>query len=745
MPAAGTEEVVVNAERTAVMPIVRFLSGGGAGLRGGQVLKIEDSAGITPSKAWISIRNTQLDQNSYAVSLVDNDLAVNKLKMGSFVRITHDGEDLFVGAIVKRTDTGNDQIILECWDDRWLLAKIPVRGCLVYDPANEDVIFVPRYICRTNPNGFNNCTLVEGVGDSDGRIPVFTALAEAGTLGKSSDADEATGEANAEQGIAIPWTPERFLQYLRLFSHFDPSAFDSKNYYKQDIRRLDSRLTTWLPGDVNFPGAEMRKKMPDIIFQGMSLLGAIVKTLDVSGEYGLWMLPQDKKCRVCFYPRSLRQNDGGNQQDIPLQRSGPALDLNTAFDYSAFTDASETCTGVLVEGASPKMEAEFKYTNTPAEDALIKAWSAAEETDYFAIIKGNNTWASVLEKPGDFGGKRVLMDGTNDAAGNPTPRIPARTNAAVTLARQHYPKVFRAMQLVANPTTIPMYHTIMKGVDDAYENVPILNISRPPQLEQLQPYRDDGNDVRGWLRYPFRIQITGTDTDNVWHDVGPNNGLRVTADGLIWFDGLTDNDGLSDRIYTNQLRLNDITPVKLKKIKINCAIPLDCRMKSTAFELFDGGTEDPNDIYDQLNEDLVNLAGTGARSSLQHYVFAPDSYRQEEQINSYPAAHKEYKNPTGGTNADGSDRYDTAPLARVLHTDAVRIDGHAKRRFKDKVRFKKTQKWRMIGIRSEYRAGYYIGQVVFSGAGATGGYKVGAPLGKVTWDFENQETVLEPE
>ena len=214
--------------------------------------------------------------------------------------------------------------------------------------------------------------------------------------------------------------------------------------------------------------------------------------------------------------------------------------MKTIYDGIAETDASELCTGVLVEGAAPKIESEFVYSAGRFSDALALGWTMPEQNGFLQIISTGK----------DLSGND-LPGGVNGSMKN--------TKAALQAAHASFPRVFRALQIQGSGLV-----SILNGVGGKFTNYPVLLDFKTPLSEQLQPYFENSGVQRGRLRVPIRIQVSDiTVADQVdpptYHDVTFNCGLRISDDGLLWFDGLSDDIAGVDNIYTGTLALYDGT------------------------------------------------------------------------------------------------------------------------------------------------------------------------------------------
>lgn len=703
MPTGGDVAIAASVERTHAPALISAVGGDSpVPLDFACVTKVESRTGILASRAFVQLTNLFATDETGAITIDDgNYYGPTKLKMLSRVLIEYDGGALFVGNLAKRRDLGlANKIVLEYWDDRLLLAKLPLRGALVRDPYDEAVKLAPRYAPHMNLDGYRNCVKAKITG-LDSPVWVFAPYAEAGVAGTTGADDDPAF------GVACEWTPARALNYLWAYAHFNAGAFYSEK------ARLDTTKVLWLPPFFS-ADTDMHSKLPEMNFRGQQLLGALLRVLDAGGSYGLALEPRsDGKARVAFYPRNADDAAGSGAVTIPLQRAGAASDIKTAYDFTAETDATDLCTGIVAEGATAKLEQEFKFI-AKGNDAntLVHAWTDAEEADFKAVINGNGTYAKAPKQPGQADSGATPWDLYDGTGGRPA--IQFQSNAALALARQCFAKPFRAYKIPGDTSTAggAAVAARMDGYGDQLEGAPLLAISRAILPEQLQPFFETAGDKRGYLRWPVRVQVAG-------HDADYNNGLRVYDDGLIYLDGLTDDVGDSNNlIYTGSLAAAP-DGVALREVKINAAVPHDARLKS-ARDIFWAHGEDPNEIQDQVDPS-VSREADGV--SLQHYVLCPEAYLWEHQMASKPM----------GTEA----------LTALLRYDATELDGFTARKLKEVAALKKTQLWHLIGIRPEYSAGLFLTDVEFQGA--DGKYPVNRPIGSVVWDFEGHETVVRPE
>jgi len=652
-------------------------------------------------------------------------ISSTQLPYWSRINITSNGQTIFAGALMKRRESlsGND-VILEYWDDRWLLSKIPLRGALVRDSYDGLVKFVPGYDPHCNPGGYKNCT--PSGGNSTGALPqgtffCFTALAERATQTLNIDSSDGT-EATAP-GTAIWWTPAHWLSYLRAYALFVPPA-----YYQGDWATLDTTKLAW--PDMTFQNSQMFNAMPDRNFRGKTVLGALCEGFDIAGDYELAVDYQGSTTILTHYARAKAVQAGAvvNRRTMDLQRGGDTTtngDIKTIFDGDVEVDATELATGVIVEGARPRIESQFQYSATQiGGDCLSCAWTQTEQSGFLQIIKTGK----------DLTGNDIPGGNNGNLKNSPQ---------ALRFARMAFPKVFRALQ--ADPGVSGQLDTIMAGAKATYNGVDYIKDYRPFHDEQLQCYFETAQPRRGRIRLPVRIQVSDSvDANTTFHDVTYNCGLRLESDGLIYFDGLSDDLQGIDNIYFGSLQNytgvldgqgNDTTLPFMRYIRLNIAVSHDTRTRQSQ-DVFSG--TDPNGIGSEIDTSLAGPYGP----ALQHYVLAKDSYPQEHQVNSYPAGDGSFQTTDGG-NPPALVTLKSPRNNLIIYDDLNQLKAHADRQQTDKARLKRTSHFKLPGIRLDFQVGDFLDTVRFRNA--PGSYPIFSPVGNVRFRFKEQVTVVVPE
>jgi len=732
-------------------------------------LSIEQSTGISPGRAFI-----RLMSGTDATGPTTLGMAPAAFRYGSRVKVYSGDQTFFLGQIMRRSDRGQqDLTVWEALDDRIILENLFVRGCFVgevkppIDPLHPEnsykIKHIRRFVARTNPGGMWNCTILP-VERPTGppfwiNVPVFTPYASK-TRNYDTPDDDYSGQPAT--GIVLPWTPRRFLAYLWFLANCGTGYIVQGIIDSQWRSIYASTRIEWLPKSVTGMvgvdtsqggksigggnvGDPLDRKMPDMTFQGDRLLGAIEKTLKAAGTHNLRIDYGPDKSAIAFYPvgySAVVAGSNSSLESIPLQRGGPANDVNTAFDFEMEDDASQVCEAVLVEGAPVRVETRIRYEDgsllelEPAWTREAPATDTNEEKAFLAVIKGgdltlNATYAMVPPYPNCAtlsGGTDLDMSCWVPADGTGArPYALRNSNEAVAIARQFYPRVFRAFSIRPEGIT-----TALAGYGGKYAATsfyPQLYHRRqifPEQLQFMLLSKLAGDAQCNWLmnNCPIRIRVYSENTGSAeaWTEAQFGGGVRTTPDGLLWLDAIAESrDGQSDCLYDGSLYQNPAT-VKLKqKIHINLAFPMDHRVAAYA-------------IKGASNFDADYVNGMGGFPLL--YIDAPDGYHEHHQVNSYPS---------GTTYQWNGSVLTPEPMNRIVPPGSEERHAiyTAKRRlFSVSVPQRRTS-WKMIGIRPEYRAGQWVSFVEVRGGPASDqNVLLNSPIDNVTFDFSMQETRL---
>ena len=584
-----------------------------------EVESITDQGGL-PSKAVIKFRSDYDDG--------DNQMWMNLVKEfigGLRIAVKMEEQVVFVGELNVRSRMSQAMTVgLTFEDDKSLLGRIPVHGVLMWDTEIKDGAQELKYSTSKNvhfnPGGLNNCVLVK---TSMGTIPVF--LPNAYRNGELNPTP--TDIATSKEFTPCPWTPERVIKHL-WFRYYHWQTF-----FEQDetldpwiLERIDKNKILWPEiGVQSFPD-EMKKKLPDIsvattgelyprsvagVLSKICMIGGIDWRLNyTAGEAGTSEIVyySKKSQSVSFTPGPLNLGGGlpvtnVTGHDIVCQIEGEPTDANVAYDFHDETDFSNMIVNSWFEGEEFIIETGLTYDpNDEAGSTLEKAWTQEEQDAFEAIIIGDETWAIV---------DGVTLDGSHPD----TLAIPARSSFAVQEAREEYPLVYRAFRVKKDSTDL---RTIFKGYEEslAVHDKHYVRSYRPIEEEQVQAQQFDGVDID--TRIEPRVLISHN-LDGKFHHVSHADGLKVTAQGLIFLDGLIENINTSDDcIWSGDIKLFP-NLVTMRPIRINAAFKHDAR-------LFAQGEIESVEV----DSDWL-LPGSGPS-----YYEQNEAWQQHHQVESYP-------------------------------------------------------------------------------------------------------------
>jgi hypothetical protein len=530
-----------------------------------------------PSKAIIKFRSDYEDgDNQIWMNLI------NEFLGGSRIAVKMEDQVIFVGELNVRSRMSQAMTVgLTFEDDKSLLGRIPVHGCLMWDTeikdGSQELKFSTSKNVHFNPGGLNNCVLVK---TSMGVIPVF--LPQAYKNGELNPTP--TDISTSKEFTPCPWTTERAIKYLWFRYYHWQTFFESDEILDPWIlERIDRNKIIWPEiGVQSFPD-EMKKKLPDIsvpttgelyprslagVLSKICMIGGIDWRLNYStGDAGTSEIAyySKKSPIVSFTPGPLNLGGGlpvtnVTSHEIVCQIDGEPSDANIAYDFHDETDFSKMITSSWFEGEEFIIETGLTYDpDDEAGSTLEKAWTQEDADAFEAVITGDNTWAKV---------NGVLQNGEND-----TLKVAALTKAAVQLARNEYPLVYRAFRVKKDSTAV---RTLFKGYEESLEvhDKHYIRSYRPIEEEQVQALQFEGVDLD--TRCEPRILVASEKDE--YHQVSHADGLKVTAQGLIFLDGLIENINTSDDcLWSNDIEKYP-TSVIMRQIKINAAFKHDARL-----------------------------------------------------------------------------------------------------------------------------------------------------------------------
>lgn len=737
-------------------------------MQGYEVLRIEHTGGVVPSKAIIRecgiIEETDPKYNRPNRTL-------NPLwgtKYGSRVKIMDGDRVVFLGSLAHRNDQADGTVLHIAIDDRHLLNLIPVRGALVKDATvGEDpkVKFISRFKAQFNPKGLWNCTGIK----IEGKLyPVFSDTAYLGANYEAPNVEY--GGVLKDDGTIVPWTPRMVLLYLQLLANI------GEEYGIQGIQKnrgwrsiAQSKRLLWEDYSVTSISASelvgendidpLDRKMPDISFQGKTMLRCIMETLNVIDTIGFGIEYRTFNGKPFSSIRFYHKYPITEGKVVKLQRIGKAdIDnADTIYDFQVFEDSRQTFESIMVEGNPIYVETELSCTPDDIEDSSLKpAWSDVELAAFKYIINGGTTDDN---NPGDYAQipqsaisdevefdnvskefKNISWDSADGSGGRPL--IYPRTPAAVALARSILPKVYKCFYIDSSKIKTSLYGFDGKYIDE--DTYPILNYKRPILSEQLQymiSNLGDKDSIENMLKtkYPVRVQVK-KDGEDSFHD-SIYTSLRVTNDGLIWLDNACESlDGADECIYDLKLT-EEPNGSYLKSIKINAAMPLDHRV----FSYQNMKTINKNHVSPFTSDYISDLGSEGANPLPMQYIDSLGSYMENHQVNSSPTSNSKYI--IGGNDI-------SVPINRILPPGSEQKDAEyaALRKLVKSKNIRKISSFKLIGIRYDYRVGHWLKQIQFvvgkdmTGynytSADTGVYTINAPIENITYNYLDQSTAI---
>jgi len=730
-------------------------------------VRVTKRTGITPSTAEMHYLASQ----DYAGPRTLTNGGDYKHKQRCLIYTANKSQIWFQGWLTKRRDQhAQNTVIWTANDDTILMRQMYTKGCYVLDTLIDEsraLKYSSALNTTFNPKGAWNCTFTTiGEGENAVRYPVFSPTAIYGQAYTSPDQIRATDPD--EDGTIEPWTPRRILRYLQLVMHAreingglvpgEAILTDGTGSIKSSYLNCSLAHILGLTGiDAGIVNAENVDPL-DIIsqqlsIQGDTLIGAFIKVLNIVGTHQLATsydlnkitpsggMPDGGTTNLVFRPI------GYNADPLNLSIQFDSL-VNTAqgtmYDFSLSEDSLNSTRKVYCEGKVKNLETRLWYTDEEETDTIVPAWSEEEETSFFRVYTGQmepytfgknpGKWALMPKlsgvpssSPADY----TAADGTNG-----TKPIKSMSDAALALAHQSYPTVFRAFSV---RTVFDL--AIAIGSQGLIHPRKIL----PQQLQFLSWRSAELGDVQLRANLPIRlsIQIPNVDPapdaeDPPYYDVPRDTAIRVTTDAqgenLIWLDGAsTGVDGTIECIYGPGFRKDWYAinggRVKVRNFQLNCAMPLDDRVEGLARQIKN------DEYYEKFSDDFEDAYVDDAPFV---YLDRPDSFRWDKQINSYPAEHvKFYGGPDGTTELVQPLTRDVPPGRESDSANYAAMRELSKRRHPSR-----DSSWKQAGINHQIQAGDWLGYVYVFKNGVSTDYLVDGAVNAVVWDFLRQETTV---
>lgn len=769
-------------------------------------LSAERRMGLTPGQATFRIDKSLSQASPITLNAAAaTGTTTGGVAFGSRVTVSIDGLDIWRGWIVRRQDSGErDFVTWTALEDQWLLSKVFMRGCLVWDSTDQRVKYVESFTPQTNPGGLWNCVMAKyNYKGTYYNTYCFAPYAKKAMNYETPEKSD-VGEGDVLGGYCA-WTPRRFLYYLQ-FMMQENFTLNIDGIGDDGLRNRDSvtplatlninylRLNgSAITGLIGYDAADvddqfwksgvdpLDRKLPDVNFQGMTLASAFDTALKAAGTHDAVMeLDPAGYTKMTFKPIRWSGSQTGDAVEIPIQRAGTVSTSAGAYGFDSSEDITNYAERVVVDGAPIKVETRLQLIVDAdgvvdlTNSTLVPAWSAAEQAAWCKVVSGRPTagdqpdasqaaWYPTVPGSTDLT-KMVLADGSMDGT-VPRPSISSGSPAALNLAMQNYPMVFRAFYL---NTAALKAAGVLAGAPVAggptsghYTNGnrwSKLNYNRPLYQQQLQFLLHDlgkssatqDNWMRGYL--PIRLSVQPDSALPLWIDVQYQNGLRSTGDGLLWLDPVSVQAGsnwesilgIKGDSYDNRMVWQDAFKIILRNFAINAAFALDGRVTGVAEKtnIPDAGGWGISPSlrlafgYNDSTGGGTNWVGKPPTA----YFDQVDAYQEYNQVKSQPTPSAKYIGADGTTIKD-----DSWPLTRIVPPGSERpsAEYQAFRKLRYLNAPRRESSWRLPGISFFYSPGQFITKIVPIGPGVTEiPYIVNAAIPRVVFDFVGQKTEL---
>jgi hypothetical protein len=216
--------------------------------------------------------------------------------------------------------------------------------------------------------------------------------------------------------------------------------------------------------------------------------------------------------------------------------------------------------------------------------------------------------------------------------------------------------------------------------------------------------------------------------------------MRVTPDGLIWLDGLAEQEsgggGIGPSPYcvimgdpVNEEHYDEGL-IKLKSMRINAAVPTDYRVRGMA-------SQEYSPLWVGVRQAFVTRATV---PRLMRYVDAGQSFKRHFQFKSYPSVSAQYYGGADGTTASPTVADD--PLTRDIPPgdEAIHAEYMARRKQAQYLRPTRNASFVLMGINESWRGGSRLSYIELWRPTGSRFYYLNGPVMSVTHDFLTQET-----
>jgi hypothetical protein len=670
-------------------------------------------AGAEPSHALVEIPLTAFEEAAPAIAGV-NGGPISSVRVGTraLVSVSAAGfggsAPLLCGSVVNiQQDIASDGATLTIFDDRWLLAGVPVAGQFVYQPADGSIVYRQRGPARFNPRGRPNC-LDSALG------PLFSPYPDYGR--EDGDADPAPGGATR---AARPWRHSDIAAYLRrTLCSADFSAQTAA--FPWFVRVPEQRLLAPESFGIELEGdpaaaddddgrsaaghtardreAGSDGKAPDLALEGLDLLSALTRVVESAGAYALnCSALQEQSAQGGRQGRSAlsivpaRYIAGqARAQTVLRPCQGAVSDSAGRVGVVAGQieeDGSDVFTSVAVCGEPVRLELRVEHTvGGGGAQGLEPAWAVEDETAFRAYIKNHP------DRP--------------------------RTPEVFIEACWKFPRVFAAYH-------VPDNFDYLAGTK--YAGFPRLK-SHPPILPRLLTTFSETVTAQKRRQFSYPVSIELKDDDDQYRSRSQLDGLEVDDDGTLWLSALREAGLHENESGTWKGGAGDPDAITARDLRVTLALQLDHRV-CAALDL--GGASnsgaaqaDPNGAAGRVAPDLQR----------QYFADAGAAYREHLRKNAWPLPQSVHGSSVSADRASaGNELKSDAPLAAI----------HAQRRLAEVARVRKTTRL-VFPSAMLWEPGQAI--EALDNRGLSGGrYPLRGVIRRVTHTYESNTTEVELE
>jgi len=696
------KQIPVDISATDLVPIINGSSGAGWTC---EQVRMQD--GASPSWALIKIPNKELDSIAPAVAAVSGS-PYESIYHGDVATISAVSGDKnitvmrgFVTSISQRWSDNEDHMIVRIEDAREIMRKWPIIGSFwAHDDSTkaDSVEYRQGWKFHTNPSGAPNCIWrsMDGV---DGYVPVMCAPWH----GVTADTDPLPDTVES-QDQACYWTADSVLQYLRFLTTPKALAIAVKaGFLPYPIWRDNLVWPMGFPGAIRAYAKKLAigdRKADDYTYDGVTMLGAVQRVLEMSGPFSLYLNSTEELDDKGQVKKDSNGNDiiKDNMCIVRTRYDKDGVMLNRPTSGSAATEMAKT--NIVLAGSLNESSANLYsriivggdlvfierrvWTLSDGTGTLRKGWDAAAETAFQAYVQTGVNARSL-----------TLANAIQEAM-----RKYPQVGAAYYVSHAYDFQAGTSQADYGRATTPrPILDTLLSSYWEG--------LATAPTADQKRRYR------RPIL---FEYQSAAADADrDAWYLAPVNDGLTLDADGTIWVPGL--RPGYTLAASQAGVKPNAVITITYNKLCVTVAIPCDHRLTEARKLASDEGAVQPASIQSR---------DTSCVASDLHYTMYEcknaGDYALEERKDAWPIPESV---------AGSLDETD------VLRDDSELLANHVERRAHDFARLERSGELIMANLLTTLRPGMQI--AALDNGGAEGSeYLLGVVVRAVTLNNQNQ-------